>query len=348
MSSEGEQEHELQIAHVLFIDIVGYSKLLSSEQRELFGLLNDVVRDTQQFRAADAAGKLVRLPTGDGMVLAFFTSVDAPVRCAQEIARKLRDYPQLPVRMGINSGPVDEVLDVDQRRNVTGAGINLAQRVMDCGDAGHILLSGRVADDLAQYSEWQPFLHGLDSAEVKHGVRVALANFFGDGFGNPNSPAKIIRAKQVRRRRFLLWLSTILLFLLFATVGSWIWTRRVALTSAYKTGVAGISDKSIAVLPFENLSADNENAFFSDGVQNEILTDLAKIEDLKVISRTSVLIYKAGATAESARDRPATWSRTRVGRECAARRWQSSSERTADRRSHRQTSLGEDLRSRAS
>ena len=296
MSSEGEQEHELQIAHVLFIDIVGYSKLLSSEQRELFGLLNDVVRDTQQFRAADAAAKLVRLPTGDGMVLAFFTSVDAPVRCAQEIARKLRDYPQLPVRMGINSGPVDEVLDVDQRRNVTGAGINLAQRVMDCGDAGHILLSGRVADDLAQYSEWQPSLHGLDSVEVKHGVRVALANFFGDGFGNPNSPAKIIRAKQVRRRRFLLWLSTILLFLLFATVGSWIWTRRVALTSAYKSGVAGISDKSIAVLPFENLSADNENAFFSDGVQNEILTDLAKIEDLKVISRTSVLIYKAGAT----------------------------------------------------
>jgi len=126
MSSEGEQEHELQIAHVLFIDIVGYSKLLSSEQRELFGLLNDVVRDTQQFRAADAAGKLVRLPTGDGMVLAFFTSVDAPARCAQEIGRKLREHPQLPVRMGINSGPVDEVLDVDERRNVTGAGINLA------------------------------------------------------------------------------------------------------------------------------------------------------------------------------------------------------------------------------
>jgi TolB-like protein/Tfp pilus assembly protein PilF len=294
MSAEVSNDSQLKIGHVLFLDIVGYSKLLSSEQRELFGLLNDVVRDTQQFRAADASGKLVRLPTGDGMVLAFFTSVDAPVRCAQEIARKLRDYPQLPVRMGINSGPVDEVLDVDERRNVTGTGINLAQRVMDCGDAGHILLSGRVADDLAQYSEWQPSLHGLDSVEVKHGVRVALANFFGDGFGNPNSPAKIIRAKQVRRRRLLFWLSTILLFLLFATVGSWIWTRRVALTRAYKTGVAGISDKSIAVLPFENLSADNENAFFSDGVQNEILTDLAKIEDLKVISRTSVLIYKAG------------------------------------------------------
>jgi serine/threonine-protein kinase len=295
MSAEVKQDHGLQIAHILFIDIVGYSKLLSDKQRELFQLLNELVRSTAQFRAADAAGKLVRLSTGDGMVLAFFTSVDAPVRCAQEIGRKLREHPQLQLRMGINSGPVDEVLDVDERRNVTGAGINVAQRVMDCGDAGHILLSKRVADDLAQYSEWEPCLHDLDSAEVKHGVRVALANFFGDGFGNPNSPAKIIRAKQVRRRRFLLWVSTILLFLLFATVGSWIWTRRVALTRAYKTGVAGISDKSIAVLPFENLSADNENAFFSDGVQNEILTDLAKIEDLKVISRTSVLIYKAGA-----------------------------------------------------
>jgi TolB-like protein/Tfp pilus assembly protein PilF len=295
MSAEVKQDHGLQIAHILFIDIVGYSKLLSDKQRELFQLLNELVRSTAQFRVADVAGKLVRLPTGDGMVLAFFTSVDAPVRCAQEIGRKLREHPQLLLRMGINSGPVDEVLDVDERRNVTGAGINLAQRVMDCGDAGHILLSRRVADDLAQYSEWQPCLHDLDSVEVKHGVRVALANFFGDGFGNPNSPAKIIRAKQVRRRRFLLWVSTILLFLLFATVASWIWMRRVALTTAYKSGVAGISDKSIAVLPFENLSADNENAFFSDGVQNEILTDLAKIEDLKVISRTSVLIYKAGA-----------------------------------------------------
>jgi TolB-like protein/Tfp pilus assembly protein PilF len=285
----------LEIAHILFTDIVGYSKLLSDKQRELFRLLNELVRNTTQFRAADLAGKLVRLPTGDGMVLVFFTSVDAPVRCAQEIGRKLRENPQLLLRMGINSGPVDEVRDVDDRRNVTGAGINLAQRVMDCGDAGHILLSRRVADDLAQYSEWQPCLHSLGEVEVKHGVRVALVNFFSDGFGNSKTPAKIIRAKQIRRRRLLLWLSATLLFLLFATVGSWIWTRRVALTSAYKTGVAAISDKSIAVLPFENLSEEKENAFFADGVQNEILTDLAKIEDLKVISRTSVLIYKAGA-----------------------------------------------------
>src|SRR6266403_710145 len=234
MSPEVKQERELQIAHVLFIDIVGYSKLLSDKQRELFELLNELVRNTPQFRTADAAGKLVRLPTGDGIVLAFLTTVDAPVRCAEEIARTLREYPQLLVRMGINSGPVDEVHDVDDRRNVTGAGINLAQRVMDCGDAGLILLSRRVADDLAQYSEWQPCLHSLGEVEVKHGVRVALVNFFSDGFGNSKTPAKIIRAKQIRRRRLLLWLSAILLFLVCLGLGSWMWTRRAALKSAYK------------------------------------------------------------------------------------------------------------------
>src|SRR5213595_304106 len=294
MSAELKQDHALQIAHILFTDIVGYSKLLSDEQRKLFGLLNEIVRKTSQFRAAEAASKLVRLSTGDGIVLAFFTTVDVPVRCAQEISRKLREHPELKLRMGINSGPVDQVSDVNDQRNITGAGVNLAQRVMDCGDAGHILLSRRVADDLAQYSEWQPFLHELREVEVKHGVRLALVNFFSDGFGNSKTPAKIIRAKQIRRHRLLLWLSAVLLFLLFAIVGSWIWTRRGALTTAYKIGAAGISEKSIAVLPFENLSAEKENAFFADGVQNEILTDLAKIADLKVISRASVMVYKVG------------------------------------------------------
>ena len=293
MAAETPTHSELRIAHVLFIDIVGYSKLLSDKQRELFQLLNELVRNTAQFRAADAAHKLVRLPTGDGMVLAFFTSVDAPVRCAQEISRKLREYPQLPLRMGINSGPVDEVSDVNNRRNVTGAGINLAQRVMDCGEASHILLSQRVTDDLAQYGEWQPSLHELGEVEVKHGVRIALANFFGDGFGNPKSPAKIIRARQARRRRRLLWLSAIPLILLFLTIGSWVWTRRAALTSAYKISAAGISEKSIAVLPLENLSEEKENAYFADGIQDELLSNLSKIKDLKVISRTSVMQYKS-------------------------------------------------------
>ncbi|HEY4283464.1 MAG TPA: tetratricopeptide repeat protein, partial [Chthoniobacterales bacterium] len=294
MSFDAKQDRGLRTAHILFIDIVGYSKLLSDKQRELFELMNELVRNTAQFRAAEGADQLIRLPTGDGMVLAFFTSVDAPVRCAQEISRKLREYPQLPLRMGINSGPVDEVSDVNNRLNVTGAGINLAQRVMDCGEASHILLSQRVTDDLAQYSEWQPSLHDLGEVEVKHGVRVALANFFGDGFGNPKTPAKIIRAKQARRRRLLLWVSATLLFLLLLTIGSWIWTRRAALTSAYKIGAAGISEKSIAVMPLENLSEEQENAYFADGIQDELLTNLSKIKDLKVISRTSVMQYKSG------------------------------------------------------
>jgi TolB-like protein/predicted Zn-dependent protease len=296
MAAELPTQLELKIAHVLFIDIIGYSKLLSDKQHELFQLLNELVRNTAQFRAAEDERKLIRLPTGDGMVLAFFSSVDAPVRCAQEISRKLGEHPQLQVRMGINSGPVNEGRDVNDRRNVTGAGINLAQRVMDCGDAGHILLAKRVADDLAQYSEWQPCLHDLGEVEVKHGVRVALTNFFGDGFGNSKSPGKIIRAKQARRRRLLLWLSALLLFLLCLTIGSWVWTRRAALTTAYKMGAAGISEKSIAVLPLENLSEEKENAYFADGIQDELLSNLARIKDLKVISRTSVMQYKTGIT----------------------------------------------------
>jgi TolB-like protein/Flp pilus assembly protein TadD len=167
---------------------------------------------------------------------------------------------------------------------------------MDCADAGHILLAKRVADDLAQYSEWQPCLHDLGEVEVKHGVRVALSNFFGDGFGNSKSPDKIIRAKQVRRRRLLLWLSAILLFLVCLGLGSWMWTRRAALTSAYKIGAAGISEKSIAVLPLENLTEEKENAYFADGIQDELLSNLAKIKDVKVISRTSVMQYKSGIT----------------------------------------------------
>ena len=279
---------------MLFTDIVGYSKLLGNQQRELFQRLNGIVCGTRQFQSADAAGKLVRLPTGDGMALAFLRLRTRRFVVHVRSAGSFREHPEIRLRMGINSGPVEEVTDVNGRRNVTGAGINLAQRVMDCADAGHILLAKRVADDLAQYGEWQPCLHDLGEVEVKHGVRVALSNFFGDGFGNSKSPDKIIRAKQVRRRRLLLWLSAILLFLVCLGLGSWMWTRRAALTSAYKIGAAGISDKSIAVLPFENLSEDKENAIFAGGVQDEILTNLAKIADLKVISRTSVMKYKSG------------------------------------------------------
>ena len=128
------------------------------------------------------------------MALAFFTNPDAPVRCAREISRNLQAHPELPLRMGINSGPVDEVSDVNDRRNVAGAGINMAQRVMDCADAGHILVSKRVADDLGQYTEWQPYLHALGEVEVKHGVQVNVANLYGEDFGNLKIPGKITRA----------------------------------------------------------------------------------------------------------------------------------------------------------
>ena len=299
MSTEVKQDHGLQIAHILFIDIVGYSKLLSDKQRELFQLLNELVRSTAQFRAADVAGKLVRLPTGDGIVLAFFTSVDAPARCAQEIGRKLREHPQLLLRMGINSGPVDEVLDVDDRRNVTGAGINLAQRVMDCGDAGHILLSRRVADDLAQYSEWKSHLYELGQLEVKHGAKIDVVNFYNDEVGNAEVPEKFKQAREqiaradrlvATRRRKRIILSAALFVAIASGIGLWTFFR----WSSSRIAALPISDKSIAVLPFENLSDEKENAYFTDGVQNEILTDLAKVADLKVISHTSVMVYKAG------------------------------------------------------
>ena len=296
MSAEVKPKVQVEIGHVLFIDVVGYSTLSVNEQHQIQQQLNEIVRGTERFRAAPE-DKLTTLPTGDGMALVFFTSPEAPVECAIEISSELKRYPRFELRMGIHSGPVSRTTDVNQRTNIAGAGINIAQRVMDCGDAGHILLSRRVADDLAQYGEWQPCLHELREVEVKHGVRVALVNFFSDGFGNSKIPAKIIQAQQIRRRRLLLWLSAVLLCLLFATVGSWIWTRRVALSTAYKVSAAGISEKSIAVLPFENFEENKENAYFADGIQDDILTDLAKVADLKVISRRSVAQYR-GSTQD--------------------------------------------------
>src|SRR5438034_8232703 len=289
MQAELTSDPKLEIGHVLFVDIVAYSKLLSSEQRELFALLNDIVRNTSQFRAAEAAGKLVRLSTGDGMVLVFFTSVDMPVRCAQEISRKLGEHPELKLRMGINSGPVDQVRDVNDQRNITGVGINMAQRVMDCGDAGHILLSRRVADDLAQYHEWKPYLHDLGRVEVKHGLELEVVNFYNREAGNSQLPGKLKSA--ARKRSTKKWMLAAAVVLIAAT--SFV-LLRIGLRARSGGSSLSVSDKSIAVLPFENLSAEKENAFFADGVQNEILTDLAKIADLKVISRTSVMVYKVG------------------------------------------------------
>src|SRR5436190_14320055 len=190
MIEQEKRKLRLEIGHVLFIDIVGYSKLTTDEQSEALHELNAIVRNTQSARDAEAAGELVLLPTGDGMALVFTNSEEEPVECALEIAQALRAKPNLPIRMGIHSGPVHHVTDVNQRENVTGAGINIAQRIMDCGDAGHILVSKRVADDLAQSRRWQPYLHDLGSVEVKHGMSVSVVNFYADTVGNPQSPTK--------------------------------------------------------------------------------------------------------------------------------------------------------------
>jgi len=302
MSAESENYSQLEIAHVLFTDIVGYSKLAIDQQSELLGQLNQVVRATEQFRAAEAAGKLVRLPTGDGMALAFFNSVDAPVRCALEIAEALMSRPKIKLRMGVDSGPVDQILDVNDRPNVAGAGINMAQRVMDCGDAGHILLSRRVAGDLGQYSRWQPHLQDLGEAEVKHGVKVSLVNLYTENLGNPAVPEKVQKAqrhevlvaRKFRRRR--IGIAALVLLAIFSVGGFWWWLTRAPApgVTSIPTERAGVPAKSIAVLPLENLSDDKENAFFADGIQDDLLTSLAKIKDLKVISRTSVMSYRKG------------------------------------------------------
>src|SRR5437762_9898755 len=195
MSTEPSSEVKFEIGHVLFIDIVGYSKLLINEQSEQLERLKEIVRGTEQFRLAEAEGKLLRLPTGDGGALVFRNSPEAPVRCAMEIAKALKDYPKLRVRMGIHSGPVNEISDLNEQANIAGAGINMAQRVMDCGDAGHILLSRHVAEDLEQYPRWRSHLHDLGECEVKHDVRVHAVNFYTDEVGNPAVPEKFKTAR---------------------------------------------------------------------------------------------------------------------------------------------------------
>src|SRR5947208_11466606 len=191
MSAEVKKELHLEIAHVLFMDMVGYSKLLVNEQREIMHQLNQIVRKTAQFQTSEANGKLISIPSGDGMALVFFQSLEEPVQCALEISKALKNYPRLRLRMGVHSGPVDQIKDVNDRLNVAGAGINLAQRVMDCGDAGHILISKRVADDLAQDSLWQPLLHEVGQIEVKHGVNLGIANLYTEELGNSQTPRKL-------------------------------------------------------------------------------------------------------------------------------------------------------------
>ena len=286
MSSERSSEVKFEIGHVLFIDIVGYSKLLINEQSEQIQKLKQIVRSTEQFRLAQAEGKLLRLPTGDGGALVFRTSLEAPVLCSMEIARALKEYPKLLVRMGIHSGPVNEITDLNEQANIAGAGINIAERVMACGDAGHILVSKHVAEDLEEYEHWRPLLHDLGTCEVKHGMRVGIANLYADQVGNPQLPKKFQAMKKHSAR--MRWAVTTALLALSAIVAG------ISMFSRYRVrSTLAAPEKSIAVLPFENRSEDKANAYFADGIQDEILSRLSKIADLKVISRTSTQHYKS-------------------------------------------------------
>jgi TolB-like protein/Tfp pilus assembly protein PilF len=287
VSSTQEPHLHLEVGHILFLDIVGYSKLLSNEQKELVQELNQIVRETEQFRAAEAEGKLTRLPTGDGMVLVFTNNPEAPVECALEISKALQSHPKLKVRMGIHSGPVNPVADVNDQSNLLGAGINVVQRVMSCGDAGHILLSKHFAEDLEHYAHWRAHLHDVGKATDKHGLRVPLVNLYTDQLGNSALPAKLRQA----RAAFRLKSAVVAALLLITALGVAFWMHR---RSQDKLATApAVLDKSIAVLPFENRSHDPDNAYFADGIQDEILTRLSKIADLKVISRTSTQHYKS-------------------------------------------------------
>src|SRR5438552_1357416 len=210
MSAEIRKEIQLEIAHVLFIDIVGYSKLSINEQRAAVDELTQIVRATEQFQKAEAADRLIKIPTGDGMALVFYTSPEAPAQSAVEISRALKDHPRLQLRMGIHSGPVSGVVDVNERANLAGAGLNIAERVMDCGDAGHILLSKHVAEDLEEYERWRPLLHDLGSCEVKHGMRVGVTNLYSGEVGNAKLPQRF-ETVQKRRTR-LRWAGTAAVF----------------------------------------------------------------------------------------------------------------------------------------
>jgi TolB-like protein/class 3 adenylate cyclase/lipoprotein NlpI len=286
MAAEVKKEIELEIAHVLFVDIVGYSKLSVDEQHTRVQELNEVVRQSEQFRKADAANRILKIPTGDGMALVFYKSPEEPAQCAVEISRALKGNARLQVRMGIHSGPVSGVVDVNERTNVAGAGINMAQRVMDCGDAGHILLSHHVAEDLENYERWRPFLHDIGTFEVKHGVRVNVTNLYSDEVGNPKLPTKLQFARKHRAHVRWAEIATAL-FVLGVIIGAGFFFLRRPGQSA-----SSVAENSIAVLPFVDMSQAKDQGYFSDGISEELLNLLAKVPQLKVAARTSSFSFK--------------------------------------------------------
>src|SRR6266487_3167073 len=270
MSDQVTKQIELEIAHILFIDTVGYSKLSINDQRAVVDELTEVVRNSDQYQKAEATGRLIKIPAGDGMALVFYTSPEAAAQCAVEISRLLKEHPRLQLRMGVHSGPVSGVIDVNGHANLAGAGLNMAQRVMSCGDAGHILVSRHVAEDLEEYEHWRPLLHDLGACEVKHGIRVGIANLYADQVGNPRLPQKFQALKKHSAR--VRWAAMTAALLVLAAI-----VAGIAIFSRYRVGsTLPAPEKSIAVLPFENRSEEKANAYFADGIQDEILTRLAK------------------------------------------------------------------------
>src|SRR5438034_4375979 len=304
MSSEQSSDVKFEIGHVLFIDIVGYSKLLINEQSEQIQKLKEIVRGTEQFRLAEAEGKLLRLPTGDGGAVVFRNSLEAPVLCALEISKELKHHPELHVRMGIHSGPVNEVTDLNEQANIAGAGINIAQRVMDCGDAGHILVSKHVAEDLEHYPRWRPLLHDLGECEVKHGAKISVVNLYTEDAGNPQPPEKFSKQKQLPGqlapsaggqifRRSVLVAAIGVSVAVLAVGAFFIYRGTASKRSAAPTPSQQIGgEKSIAVLPFVDLSQAKDQEYFCDGISEEILDTLAKVEGLRVVARTSSFSFK--------------------------------------------------------
>jgi adenylate cyclase len=266
VGSDTQREVKLEIVHVLFLDIVGYSKALTDQQQELVDRLNQAVRGSEEFQKAAAAERLIKIPTGDGMALIFYNSPEQPVNCATEISRALKNS-SLGVRMGVHSGPVTAVTDLNDQTNAAGIGINVAQRLMDCGDAGHILVSKRVAEDLQQHSRWRAHLHDLGEVEVKHGERIHVFNFYTHDAGNPDPPKKLS--------------------------GAAVKSPPISAPAAKK--MAKGQKPSICVLPFANMSGDPEQEYFSDGITEDIITDLSRISALHVVSRNTAFTFKGKA-----------------------------------------------------
>jgi adenylate cyclase len=259
MASASPADVKFEIGHILFIDIVGYSKLLINEQSDQIQTLKEIVRGTEQVRLSEAEGKLLRLPTGDGGALVFRTTPEAPALCALEISKALKNYPELRVRMGIHSGPVNEIKDLNEQANIAGAGINLAQRVMDCGDAGHILLSKHVAEDLEHYPRWRPYLHELGECEVKHGQKISVVNLYNDQIGNPETPKKLRL------------------------------TKAETASSASDASARREEGFWVAVLPFKYVGTNADLTALAEGLSEEVITGLSRFSYLRVIARSSTL-----------------------------------------------------------